>query len=333
MIRRVFFILFALLLLAVSAACGRTAQEESAQVSVSDVKEQPEKRPQNNENPPVQQTLTFIFVSDTQTDPELRNYTGIAELLGQAVAADEKTELIIFGGDTINDGGDATEWQEFRQAADAALNGRITAAVAGNHDNNALLAEQFDYPYEKPPASGAGFFYTFCMGPVFFIMLDSNAMGAANQPDINWLQNVLQSDAAQEADWRIAVMHHPLWPVADIPKDIQRAETMREYYLPLFETYGVDLVLCGHQHVYARTLPMRGEEPDSELQGIIQIMAASGDKSSYTAGGHSYVTATYASPNYLLVTAAGREKLEIVAYNEEHTVIDRITLGNQGGKS
>ena len=33
---------------------------------------------------------------------------------------------------------------------------------------------------------------------------------------------------------------------------------IREAWLPLFDRYGVDLVLCGHDHDYERSWPVRG---------------------------------------------------------------------------
>ena len=33
---------------------------------------------------------------------------------------------------------------------------------------------------------------------------------------------------------------------------------IRETWLPLFDRYGVDLVLCGHDHDYERSWPVRG---------------------------------------------------------------------------
>lgn len=271
------------------------------------------------------QSLIFLFFSDTQANPEFSDYSDIGKLLESALLPDDNAEAVIFGGDSINDGGNAAEWSAFRLAIDPFTGGLITAAVAGNHDNYALLAEQFDYPGKAPSSREEGYFYSFRTGPVFFIMLDSNTMGAANQADIDWLRRDLQSEDSRMACWRIAVIHHPMWPVADIPKDIQRAETMREYFLPILEEYGVRLVLCGHQHVYARTLPMSGDAASSDESGIIQIMAASGDKASYIPGEHDYIAACAPAPNYLSVFA-DHEQLIITAYDGEHCIIDETVI-------
>ena len=275
--------------------------------------------------PEPSQSLGVLFFSDTQANPETGDYSGVRDLLAGALSLDNRADICIFGGDTVNDGSLDTEWDDFRQAVYPLTDKLITAAIPGNHDDTALLAEQFDYPAKASAGHGEGYFYSLRMGPVFFIMLDSNIMGAANQTDIDRLQSELQSGDARQAVWRVAVMHHPMWPVADIPKDIQRAETMREYFLPILEEYGVELILCGHQHVYARTLPMSGEAVCSGGNGIAQIMAASGGKESYILGDREYIAADAPAPNYLYLFADDR-RLTVTVYNGEHSVIDEITM-------
>jgi hypothetical protein len=39
---------------------------------------------------------------------------------------------------------------------------------------------------------------------------------------------------------------------------------VRQEWLPLFDKYGVDLVVCGHEHHYERTLAVRGVDPGSQ---------------------------------------------------------------------
>ena len=271
-----------------------------------------------------QTALTALFFSDTQADPATGDYSALGELLARATAQKPQPALIIFGGDTVNDGGDSKEWQKFWQAAATPLAGLITAAVPGNHDNYALLAEQFNYPAQAPLAPGAGFFYSFDMGGVHFIMLDSNIMGAARPEDIEWLKADLQSAAALEADWRVAVIHHPMWPLTDNPKDLERAAVMREHFLPLLQSYGVDLLLCGHQHLYGRSLPQRGDGAALD-GGLIQIMAASGAKESYSIVDGAQVALSADAPNYLLLTADSAA-LTITAYNGINEAFDTYAL-------
>ena len=271
------------------------------------------------------QSYIFLFFSDMQADPDVGEYSGLGELAAQALMNREAPDLVIIGGDSVNDGGDEEEWRLFHDATGEWFGESTTASVAGNHDSYALLAEQFDYPSEAPARPGKGYFYTLSVDPVYLIMLDSTIMGAANESDIKWLQDVLESDAARRADWIIAVTHHPIWPVTDNPKDEQRAETMRDHFLPLLEEFGVALILCGHQHVYSRTLPMSGNEAAANGRGIVQVMAASGDKPTYVLGDRSYIAA-YAPAQNFVVLSADSESLVITAYDEEGNIIDEFTI-------
>lgn len=43
---------------------------------------------------------------------------------------------------------------------------------------------------------------------------------------------------------------------------------VRQEWLPLFDKYGVDLVVMGHEHHYERTLPVRGHADNQTLTPI-----------------------------------------------------------------
>ncbi|MDR0468787.1 MAG: metallophosphoesterase [Peptococcaceae bacterium] len=276
-----------------------------------------------------QTAFSFLFFSDTQADPDTGDYQAMGEMIRQSIfdqgfTSGQPASLAVFGGDTVNDGGDEDEWVAFWREA-GHCRSLITAAAAGNHDNAALLASQFDYPVTASTNQGDGFFYSFDWGKIHISVLDSNIMGAARQTDADWLRDDLESDAARQADWRIAVMHHPMWLVSENPKDSARAEAMRKLFLPLLEEYGIDLILCGHQHNYARSLPMRGDAVSADGHGIVQIMAASGGKDSYAVDIADYIAVSADAPNYLLVTVEF-DTLTIAAFDAVGRCFDSYTL-------
>jgi len=43
---------------------------------------------------------------------------------------------------------------------------------------------------------------------------------------------------------------------------------IRQEWLPLFDKYGVDLVVCGHEHHYERSHPIRGQQANGTLTPI-----------------------------------------------------------------
>ena len=62
-----------------------------------------------------------------------------------------------------------------------------------------------------------------------------------------WLEGVLSDP--DRPKWTVVTFHHPVFSAA---KDRDNP-AIREAWRPLFEKHGVDLVLQGHDHTYARS--------------------------------------------------------------------------------
>jgi hypothetical protein len=48
---------------------------------------------------------------------------------------------------------------------------------------------------------------------------------------------------------------------------------IREEWVPLFDRHGVDLVVCGHEHHYERSHPIRGQESNATLTPVAAATA------------------------------------------------------------
>src|ERR1700730_9516056 len=90
-----------------------------------------------------------------------------------------------------------------------------------------------------------------------------------------WLERALrQARESEEIDWIVVCMHQVATSTA-IPFNGCDLG-IREEWLPLFDRYGVDLVVSGHEHHYERTLPVRGHDgqflrPKPASQQVDQI--------------------------------------------------------------
>jgi acid phosphatase type 7 len=106
-------------------------------------------------------------------------------------------------------------------------------------------------------ASGTEHYYSFDYGNIHFICLDANLSLRTNgAPMLRWLEQDL---IATDKDWIIAFWHQPPYTWGSHNSDFERdLIEMRENAVPLLESYGVDLVLCGHSHVYERTFLLNG---------------------------------------------------------------------------
>jgi hypothetical protein len=93
--------------------------------------------------------------------------------------------------------------------------------------------------------------------------LDPYIRGYSGGEQRRWLeQELARARQSVHIDWIVVCMHQ----VAMSSARFNGADLgIREQWLPLFDAYGVDLVLAGHDHHYERTFPVRGAEYASAL--------------------------------------------------------------------
>lgn len=94
--------------------------------------------------------------------------------------------------------------------------------------------------------------YAFDVGDVHWTVLDTNPYADWSDPALRgWLERDLA--AARGAAWRIVAFHQPPFHSSKSHYDEQRTRLLA----PVFEQYGVDLVISGHIHNYQRSYPLR----------------------------------------------------------------------------
>lgn len=123
-------------------------------------------------------------------------------------------------------------------------------------------------------------YYSFDYGDVHFVSLDSNtetllpaALDTKNEQDDDMLDWLTADLAASDKPWKIAFFHHPPYTSSERDPNV----LVRNGLLPILESGGIDLVLCGHDHHYERTQAIRNGEPMlHEEGGIYYFVVGSG---------------------------------------------------------
>jgi 3',5'-cyclic AMP phosphodiesterase CpdA len=160
--------------------------------------------------------------------------------------------------------------------------------AAGNHENElgngpvgyAAYQTYFDLPDAKSDEQLRGLWYSFTAGSVRVVSLNNddvcyqdggnfyvhNYSGGAQK---RWLETELaQARADKRVDWVVVCMHQTAISTADHTNGADLG--IRHEWLPLFDRYQVDLVLCGHEHHYERSHPVRGTQ-DTETRTPIPV--------------------------------------------------------------
>lgn len=154
----------------------------------------------------------------------------------------------------------------------------------GNHENErgngpiGYLAYQTFFAL--PAATGQtavtrGLWYAFTAGSMRVISSanddvayqdggDSYVRGYSDGAQKVWLERELAAARRdRNIDWVVICMHQVAVSSADRFNGADLG--VREEWLPLFDKYGVDLVVCGHEHHYERSHPLRGRESNATL--------------------------------------------------------------------
>ncbi|OIP54097.1 MAG: serine/threonine protein phosphatase [Helicobacteraceae bacterium CG2_30_36_10] len=133
-------------------------------------------------------------------------------------------------------------------------------AVTGNHDTRRwAFYDIWNFPTKGESGgvpSGNKYFYSIDNGNLHIVMLDSENPSLDSDGDMaNWLRKDLQ---ANTKPWTIVVFHTPPYTDGGHKSDDEynsggRMVNMRENFVPIFDEFGVDLVLNGHSHGYERS--------------------------------------------------------------------------------
>jgi predicted phosphodiesterase len=188
-----------------------------------------------------QKSVRFVVIGDNGTgdDPQ---YQVAAEM--DAYRKVVGYDFVVMMGDNIYGGHRPKDFdRKFEEPYKPLLDAGVKFyACLGNHDTS-------DETMYKPFNMNGQRYYSFKKGDVQFFVLDSNYMDATQ---LNWVQQQL---SASTAKWKIAYFHHPLYSDGRFHgPDVD----LRNQLMPLFEKYGINVVMSGHDHVYERFKPEGG---------------------------------------------------------------------------
>ncbi|MEO0967702.1 MAG: metallophosphoesterase [Cyanobacteria bacterium J06639_18] len=190
--------------------------------------------------------LRFVSVADTGTGG-YGQYSVAQSMVNYR--RQNPYDLVVLAGDNIYTNGEIEKINSAFERPYASLlrQGVKFYAVLGNHDirtaNGEPQVKYFGFNMQ-------GRYYTFNRGPVQFLALDTNR-NADWQNQLLWLEKELSNS---KAIWKIVFGHHQIYSsgVYGVNKPFIDVLT------PIFQKYGVQLYINGHEHNYERTRPING---------------------------------------------------------------------------
>ena len=223
---------------------------------------------------------------------------------------EEDVDFILYLGD-FTDTGNQEEWDIWFGTGEGVLENVTLMGIHGNHEGDRdTYWNQFAFPNNER-------WYSIDYGNVHFAFLHTHTQDyvAEQRP---WL---LQDLRENNNTWTIAMGHKPVYSsVLEKPE----YQFLIDYWVDIFEKYGVDLYFSGHNHCYERTWPIKNGSINRE--GITHIThGPSGDKF-YTVGNQWWSAVIKPkTPMYSIYSVEG-SLIKVQARDIDGRVVDEFSL-------
>jgi len=103
---------------------------------------------------------------------------------------------------------------------------------------------------------------------------------------------------------------------------------MKEAFVKVFEDCKVDMVFCGHNHLYERTAPIRADQIVPDGQGVVYVTTGAGGAQRYSENlpPPPYIRVYNADVFSFTQVDVTPERLELRQIDENGLVIDTYSL-------
>jgi hypothetical protein len=239
--------------------------------------------------PPVN-TTTFSFLGLGDSRTNMTPWSQVASHCNSKIS-----NFTIFTGDIVEDGSTNSEWDNWFNNGTQFIQNSLFYHCIGNHD--ASDTAKYENIFTLPMAENTKLHYYFTYGNAIFICMNTENITTS---EYNWMVSILQAN--QSKTWKVLFFHRPFFTIGEHAGEMN-AELST--WWAAFDTYGVDLILNGHDHMYERSKPINYSvshtSPVTEYgsgpgQGRCEIVCGGAGAPLYT-GVPAWFTQTYQS-NY-----------------------------------
>lgn len=251
--------------------------------------------------PDANQEVRFVVFGD------LRSGDGVHRQLVSQIAA-RSPDFYVTTGDLVPDGDSIEAWRNFFDIERPLTSQTLFLTARGNHDGDDGLFERLAGSQLDGHDTGDAY-GSVDVGPAHFVLIDTEQPLSRGTRQYDFIQSDLAAHVDQPL---IAVLHKPLFSTGRHGGD----RVVHDALGPLFQRYGVDLVLQGHDHDYERSMP---------INGVTYVVTGGAGAPLFGAAGAPWTAVKESVFHYLTIDASAT-KLHIVATRLDGTQLDAFDI-------
>ncbi len=217
----------------------------------------------------IQDEINFAFVGDFGINRNSLNTLNNIKSVNP--------EIIIFTGDL----GQATfeEWKELS----VNLENETVYTVLGDSESEIFNGEKYLKHYGLENG-----YYSFDYENIHFLGISTKVGNISYDfEQLEFIKTDLERNYQNsETEWTIVFMHLPMYTSLDLEREL--VLNIRNELQPIFDLYGIDLVISGHKHAYERSVPMTHNSIETDLPSCVYEKYEGQIYITVGTGGHSH---------------------------------------------
>ncbi len=251
---------------------------------------------------PGETKFRFAVFGDTRTNHQVHRAVIDA-------VAKEKVDFYLHTGDMVEFGGDPDQWSMYFNIEGALMAKAPILPAIGNHDlGNRGYYNKFFFLDRR--TKGNRYFVT-DWGNVRLVALDLDIVCEQRCDQYEYVRSALEEGAKQNK-LLVMFLHYPPYSSGAHGSNLELRAVMGK----LAKTYGVELVITGHDHDYERT---------KSIDGTTYIVSGSAGAPIHPVRPHDFTAAARTEPHYVLVDVDG-DQLSVRAVNLKGEVFDSVVI-------
>jgi hypothetical protein len=278
----------------------------------------------------MEEPFSFIYFGDAQNNVK----SLWSRVIRSSYRQFPQVDFLLHAGDLINTSDANLEWGEWFYAGSFIHATVPSMMTPGNHEYrngglSPLWRPQFTLPENGPIDELKETCYALDYQNMKLISIDAKGFDEsfeAREAQIKWLDSVLRANTKK---WTAITMHYPIFSTAEGRDN----KELREALKPLIDKYGVDLVLQGHDHTYARGYVKNEGKGLTVVKdaGTVYAVSVSGPKM-YESKDRDWMVRRGEFTQLFQIITVSKDRIQYGAYTPTGTLYDAFELIKKNGE-
>lgn len=225
-------------------------------------------------------------------------------------------DFYVFSGDMVEFGTVQAEWDSWFAAAGDVLARKALVPAHGNHE---FLAASYFAQFSLPNNEQ---WFSVRYGDLQLLSLNDTVSAEADRTvrQVEFQREVL---AGSDAGYTLVTHHQSAYSACDRHGS---SELVREAWVPVWDEFEVDIVTAGHNHVYERSVPIRGGAPVEPGAGTTYLVTGGAGAPLYDEWAEAWFAAVGEATEHYVIADFGPTEAVFVVRDLVGNVIDTFTI-------